>query len=258
MPSRRFNSIAIVSNGTPEADEAAMRLRALHGDVPPETADVIVALGGDGLMLETLHKVMPRGIPVYGMNFGTIGFLMNAFDARDVVDKLEAARETMIFPLLMRVTDVAGKQVSAYAFNEVSLFRTTYQAAKVRVSVDGELRLSELICDGVLVATPAGSTAYNLSAHGPILPINSPLLVMTPISPFRPRRWRGAVLSNRARVIFTCLETRKRPVSAVADNIEYVDAQEVEIVEDRTRGVTLLFDPGHGLEERVLNEQFQF
>ena len=255
---RRFNAISIITNGTAEADVAAAQLRAKHGDVPFDKADAIVALGGDGLMLETLHKVMPRGIPVYGMNFGTIGFLMNGFDKGDLVDKLESARETVIYPLLMKVTDFSGKVLSAYAFNEVSLFRTTYQTAKVRVSVDGEVRLNELICDGVLVATPAGSTAYNLSAHGPIVPINAPLLVMTPISPFRPRRWRGAVLPNRARVVFTCLETRKRPVSAVADNIEYVDAQEVEIVEDRSRGVTLLFDPGHGLEERVLNEQFQY
>ena len=258
MLPRRFNAISIITNGTAEADAAAAQLRDKHGNVPFDKADAIVALGGDGLMLETLHKVMPRGIPVYGMNFGTIGFLMNGFDKGDLFDKLESARETVIYPLLMKVTDFNGKVLSAYAFNEVSLFRTTYQTAKVRVSVDGEVRLNELICDGVLVATPAGSTAYNLSAHGPIVPINAPLLVMTPISPFRPRRWRGAVLSNRAKVVLTCLETRKRPVSAVADNIEYVDAQEVEIVEDRSRGVTLLFDPGHGLEERVLNEQFQY
>jgi NAD+ kinase len=256
--SPRFSSIAITSSGTSEADAAAKRLRSLHGNAPIDEADVIVALGGDGLMLESLHKVMPRGIPVYGMNCGSIGFLMNEYDERDLTEKLNAAVETRIYPLIMRVTDIHGNVLSAYAFNEVSLFRTTYQTAKVRVTVDNEVRLKELICDGVLVATPAGSTAYNLSAHGPILPINSPLLVMTPISPFRPRRWRGAVLPNRAKVVFTCLETHKRPVSAVADNIEYVDACEVEIVEDRTRWVTLLFDPGHGLEERVLNEQFLY
>lgn len=258
MVQRRFGSIAVISSGTAEADAAAETLRARLGTVSFEEADVIVALGGDGLMLETLHKVMSRGTPVYGMNYGSIGFLMNEFDERDLNEKLEVAVETKIYPLIMRVTDIHGNVLSAYAFNEVSLFRTTYQTAKVRVAIDGEVRLSELICDGVLVSTPAGSTAYNLSAHGPILPINSPLLVMTPISPFRPRRWRGAVLPNRARVVFTCLETHKRPVSAVADNIEYVDACEVEIVEDRTRWVTLLFDPGHGLEERVLNEQFQY
>ena len=183
---------------------------------------------------------------------------MNGFDKGDLVDKLESARETVIYPLLMKVTDYNGKVLSAYAFNEVSLFRTTYQTAKVRVSVDGEVRLNELICDGVLVATPAGSTAYNLSAHGPIVPINAPpsghdadLALPAP-----PLARRGAV--EPGQVVLTCLETRKRPVSAVADNIEYVDAQEVEIVEDRSRGVTLLFDPGHGLEERVLNEQFQY
>ena len=236
----------------------AATLRQRFGDVPFDLAEVIIALGGDGLMLETLHKVMPRGTPVYGMNFGSIGFLMNEDDSRDVVERLEAAVETRIYPLLMRVTDIHGAVLTAYAFNEVSLFRTTYQTAKIRVEVDNQVRLEELFCDGVLVSTPAGSTAYNLSAHGPILPINSPLLAMTPISPFRPRRWRGAVLPNRAKVAFTALETQKRPVSAVADNIEYVNAVRVEVEQDRTRWVTLLFDPGHGLEERVLKEQFQY
>ncbi len=258
MTAPRFKSIAVISNGTPDADEAADRFRAIYGNIPPDSADVIVALGGDGLMLETLHKVMPRGVPVYGMNFGSIGFLMNESDDTDLMQKLDRAVETKIYPLIMRVTDIQGNVLTANAFNEVSLFRTTYQTAKIRVTIDNKVRLSELYCDGVLVSTPAGSTAYNLSAHGPILPINSPLLVMTPISPFRPRRWRGAVLPNRAKVVFTCLETQKRPVSAVADNIEYVDAQKVEIEEDPSHWVTLLFDPGHGLEERVLNEQFQY
>ena len=258
MSARRFQSIAIISNGSPEADRAAAELRVIHGDTPPEAADVIVALGGDGLMLETMHKIMPRGIPVYGINYGSIGFMLNANDGRDLHDRLNAAVETKIHPLEMRAIDVHGRVLTANAFNEVSLFRTSYQTAKIRVTIDGKVRLNELYCDGVLVATPAGSTAYNLSAHGPILPINSPLLVMTPISPFRPRRWRGAVLPNRAKVTFTCLETQKRPVSAVADNIEYVDAREVEIEQDHAHWVTLLFDPGHGLEERVLNEQFQY
>ncbi len=258
MTQRQLKSIAIISSGTAEADEAAEQLRPRYANASIEEADVVVALGGDGLMLETLHQVMPRRTPVYGINYGSIGFLMNEPDDRDLIEKLNAAIETKIYPLLMRVTDIHGAVLSAHAFNEVSLFRTTYQTAKIRVEVDGRVRLEELFCDGVLVSTPAGSTAYNLSAHGPILPINSPLLAMTPISPFRPRRWRGAVLPNHAKVVFTVLETAKRPVSAVADKFEYIDAEKVEVQEDRSHWVTLMFDPGLGLEERVLKEQFQY
>lgn len=258
MPSNPFKAIAFISSGVPEADTAAARMRTRYGECSLADADVVVALGGDGLMLETLHKVMERGIPVYGMNFGSIGFLMNEFNEDGLLKRLAAANATAIYPLVMRVTDAEGGAHSAYAFNEVSLFRTTYQAAKIRISVDGNVRLAELICDGVLLTTPAGSTAYNLSAHGPILPINSPLLAITPISPFRPRRWRGAILPNVAKVTFTTLEPVKRPVSAVADNVEFVHIAEVEIEQDRSHAVTLLFDPGHSLEERVLNEQFQY
>lgn len=250
--------IAFVSSGTPEADAAAESLRTRYGHVPMETADVVVALGGDGLMLQTLHEVMDRGTPVYGMNFGSVGFLMNPFSAERLVERVNAANATDIYPLAMSVRNAAGEAHEALALNEVSLFRATYQAVKVEILVDGHPRLDELICDGVLLATPAGSTAYNLSAHGPILPIDSSLLALTPISPFRPRRWRGAILNNRAEVTFRTREAEKRPVSAVADNVEFQNVLEVKVRENRDKKVTLLFDPGTGLEERVLSEQFRY
>ena len=209
-------------------------------------------------MLQTLHKVMPLGIPVYGMNFGSVGFLMNDFDGDNLIARLDAAVPTRIYPLEMDVTDAEGRRHKALALNEVSLFRATYQAVKIEILVDGHQRLEELICDGVLLATPAGSTAYNLSAHGPIIPITAPLLALTPISPFRPRLWRGAILSNRAVVTFRTREADKRPVSAVADNVEFTHVVEVVAREDRSRSVTLLFDPGSSLEERVLIEQFRY
>lgn len=252
------SKIAFVSSETPEAEAAAAELRETYGGTALEDAEVIVALGGDGLMLQTLHRVIGRNVPVYGMNFGTVGFLMNNFARADLLDRLEAAHPTQIFPLSMEVIDVAGHRQSALALNEVSLFRSTYQAAKVQILVDGETRLDELVCDGVLLSTPAGSTAYNLSAHGPILPIDSPLLALTPISPFRPRRWRGAILNNRAVVTFRTREPGKRPVSAVADNVEFQNVIDVTVREDRSLGVTLLFDPGTSLEERVLIEQFRY
>ena len=252
--------IAFVSSGTPEADVAAESLRTRYGHVAMETADVVVGLGGDGLMLQTLHQVMAleRGIPVYGMNFGSVGFLMNPFSADNLVERVAAANATDIYPLIMSVRNAAGETHEALALNEVSLFRATYQAVKVEILVDGHPRLDELICDGVLLSTPAGSTAYNLSAHGPILPIDSSLLALTPISPFRPRRWRGAILNNRAEVTFRTREAEKRPVSAVADNIEFKNVLEVKVRENRDKKVTLLFDPGTGLEERVLSEQFRY
>lgn len=250
--------ISFVSNETASAEAAASRLRAQYGDTPLESADIVVALGGDGLMLQTLHRVMKIGTPVYGMNFGSVGFMMNDFSEDALSARLRAAQRTSIYPLSMDAIDASGRRQTALALNEVSLFRSTHQAAKVQISVDGEVRLEELICDGVLLATPAGSTAYNLSAHGPILPIEAQLLALTPISPFRPRRWRGAILSNRAVVKFTMREAEKRPVSAVADNVEIQNVREVTVREDRTHGVTLLFDPGTSLEERVLSEQFRF
>ncbi|MBD8064394.1 NAD kinase [Devosia sp. PTR5] len=250
--------VHFVTNQTAGAEAAARRLHERYGQARIEDADVVVALGGDGLMLQTLHAVMELGIPVYGMNFGSVGFMMNGFAEDDLLQKLEAAQRTRIFPLSMSVRDASGATRTALAINEVSLFRSTHQAAKIRISVDGEVRLDELICDGILLSTPAGSTAYNLSAHGPILPIEAPLLALTPISPFRPRRWRGAILSNRAVVTFAMQEPDKRPVSAVADNVEYQNVQEVTVREDRSHGVTLMFDPGTSLEERVLSEQFKF
>lgn len=250
--------ICVVTNDTPEADAAAQRLRQRYGDHPLHAADVVVALGGDGLMLQTLHRVMPLGKPVYGMNFGSVGFLMNPFLEDELAERLAAAQRTVIHPLSMSAIDVSGNTQTALAFNEVSLFRSTYQAAKIEIMVDGATRLEELICDGVLLSTPAGSTAYNLSAHGPILPIEAPLLALTPISPFRPRRWRGAILSNRSLVRFTTHEPAKRPVSAVADSVEFQNVEQVSIRQDPARGVTLLFDPGTSLEERVLSEQFRY
>lgn len=258
MPSQSAFRLCFVTNGTPDADAAAARLRSRYGDHPIETVDMVVALGGDGLMLQTLHRVMRAGTPVYGMNFGSVGFMMNAFSEDDLPARLASAQPTRIFPLSMDVLDMSGRRQVALALNEVSLFRSTYQAAKIRIVVDEATRLDELICDGVLLSTPAGSTAYNLSAHGPILPIEAPLLALTPISPFRPRRWRGAILSNRAVVRFITLEAAKRPVSAVADNIEFQNVLEVTVMEDRSHVVTLLFDPGTSLEERVLSEQFSF
>jgi len=247
-----------VSSGTVDADAAAAALRARYGHVEIAAASVVVALGGDGLMLQTLHKVLQLGVPVYGMNFGSVGFLMNDFSADDLLARLEAAKPTHIYPLSMDVLDARGKRHTALALNEVSLFRATYQAVKVEVLVDGHTRLEELICDGILLATPAGSSAYNLSAHGPIIPITAPLLALTPISPFRPRLWRGAILSNRATVTFRTIEADKRPVSAVADNVEFKNVVEVVVRERRDQAVTLLFDPGSSLEERVLIEQFRY
>ena len=250
--------ISFVSSGTAEAESAAVYLRQRYGEVGFDDADLVVALGGDGLMLQTLHQVMGSDRPVYGMNFGTVGFLMNEFSIGDLPARLAAAKPTHIYPLTMDVVDADGAHHQALALNEVSLFRATYQAVKVEILVDGQPRLDELICDGVLLSTPAGSTAYNLSAHGPILPIDSPLLALTPISPFRPRRWRGAILNNRAVVTFRMRESVKRPTNAVADNVEFRNVVEVTVREKRDSRVTLLFDPGTGLDERVLSEQFRY
>jgi NAD+ kinase len=250
--------IHFVSSGTAEADAAHARLLAQYGDAGEAEAEVVVALGGDGLMLQTLHRMMERRVPVFGMNCGSVGFLMNDYADEGLRERLNAANSTAITPLIMEVTDIHGQRHQALALNEVSLFRTTYQAVKVQILVDGRVQMDELICDGILLSTPAGSTAYNLSAHGPILPIDSPLLALTPISPFRPRRWRGAILSNDAEVMFRTRENEKRPVAAVADNVEFRDVIEVVVREDPSRQVKLLFDPGTGLEERVLSEQFRY
>jgi len=258
VPDFSPDRLSFVSSGTPDAERARARLTARYGDVGLTEAQVIVALGGDGLMLQALREVMEKHIPVFGMNCGSVGFLMNDYSDDGLVERLAAAKPTRITPLAMHVVDTAGKHHDALALNEVSLFRTTYQAVKVEIVVDGKTQMDELICDGILISTPAGSTAYNLSAHGPILPIDAPLLALTPISPFRPRRWRGAILSNNAVVTFRARETEKRPVSAVADNVEFKNIAEVVVRETRAHQVTLLFDPGTGLEERVLSEQFRY
>jgi NAD+ kinase len=238
-----------------DAAEALAAMRARYPDAGPEAAGVIVALGGDGFMLQTLHNFLGTGKPNYGMNLGSVGFLMNEYREDDLQARLAAAERAVIHPLRMKAHGRAG-QTDTLAFNEVSLLRETRQAAKIRITVDDRIRISELICDGVLVSTPAGSTAYNLSAHGPILPIEAALLALTPISAFRPRRWRGALLPHRARVRFEILENAKRPVSAVADDFEVRDVSAVDVAEDRSIAMTMLYDAGHSLDERILSEQF--
>jgi NAD+ kinase len=248
--------IAIVASQSPEAAAAAAQLAERYGDVPLNDADVVVALGGDGLMLQTMHQLMGSGKPIYGMNRGSVGFLMNDFRPRGLTTRLAAAERSTVNPLLMIAVDVKGKTHRAKAINEVHLLRQSYQAAKLTISIDGQPRLDELIADGVLVATPAGSTAYNLSANGPILPLNAPLLALTPISPFRPRRWNGALLPDQARVTVEVKEPEKRPVAAVADHTEIRKVARVDISLDRSTDVIILHDPGHSLDERILREQF--
>ncbi len=253
---QRNDAICFLSSGAPEADDALAKLVARYGDCSPEEADVIVALGGDGLMLQTLHRTMHAPKPIYGMNRGSVGFLMNEYADRGLRKRLAEARPSIIHPLLMCATTVAGVATTSRAINEVSLLRQTYQAAKLAISVDGAARMPELIADGILVSTPAGSTAYNLSANGPILPLDAPLMALTPISAFRPRRWRGALLSDRARVAIEALEADKRPVAAVADHFEIRDVVRVEVETDHATSLILLHDPGHSLDERILREQF--
>jgi len=257
-PKRTFEKIAFTASEVPEAIEARNRLVARYGLTDVSEADAIVALGGDGHMLQTLHRFMNDGIPIYGMNRGSVGFLMNDYSENDLRERLSAAEISRIHPLAMLAYDRAGKAHKGLAINEVSLFRERHQAAKLRVSVDETVRMDELVCDGVLIATPAGSTAYNLSAHGPILPINAPLLALTPISPFRPRRWRGALLPNKAHISIQVLEPEKRPVSAVADHDEIRGVTRVEVEKARNVELFMMFDPDHSLDERVLAEQFRY
>lgn len=249
-------SLAIVTSETDDAMAAGDILRASHKTVAPQDADVIVALGGDGLMLRTLHQFMGTGKPIYGMNRGSVGFLMNEFNADGLVERISAAERSVVHPLTMKVVDRDGRTHTARAINEVSLFRQSYQAAKLRLTIDGKPRLEELVADGVLVATPAGSTAYNLSANGPILPLNAPMLALTPISPFRPRRWRGAILPESAKTVIDVLEADKRPVNAVADHFEFRSVISVTVSSDRSVDLVMLHDPGHSLDERILREQF--
>ena len=250
-------TIAFVAAETEEAEAARERLEARYGAAARDQADVIVALGGDGLMLETLHASIERGVPIYGMNRGTIGFLMNEYRESDLPTRLARAERVTLHPLRMTAEATDGRRTEALAINEVSLLRQSRQAAQLRIAVDGTERMPELICDGVLLATPAGSTAYNLSAHGPILPVGAQLLALTPISCFRPRRWRGALLPSKARVTFEVLQANKRPVSATADYTEIRDVRRVDVVEDRSVSLHVLFDPEHNLEQRILREQFQ-
>lgn len=248
--------ISFVASEAESARQALVTLRHRYGEATPGRADVIVALGGDGFLLQTLHRFMEAGTPVYGMNRGSVGFLLNDFAVDGLEERLVAAARAEITPLRMRALKVDGETEEALAINEVSLLRETRQAAKLRILVDDRERMPELICDGALVSTPAGSTAYNLSAHGPILPLTADLLALTPISAFRPRRWRGALLPKTAKVTFDVLEARKRPVSAVADHLEVRDVLRVDVEATFDHAMTLLFDPGRSLEERLINEQF--
>ncbi|PIV33590.1 MAG: NAD kinase [Lysobacterales bacterium CG02_land_8_20_14_3_00_62_12] len=248
--------LAFVASRVEEAQAACRALQSEHGECAPAAADVIVALGGDGFMLQTLHKFRDTGKPVFGMKLGSIGFLMNVWRPEALQERIERAEKSLLRPLEMSVLAESGASVEAIAFNEVSLLRQTKQAAHIRIILNGAEKLAELICDGMLVSTPAGSTAYNLSAFGPILPLDCRLLAMTPISPFRPRRWRGAILPSNIEMRMEILDHYKRPVSATADANEVRDIIEVTVRESTTRTVTLLFDPEHKLEDRILNEQF--
>jgi NAD+ kinase len=243
--------IAFVASRSPEAMEGLKRLEAHYGKANPNDADVIVALGGDGFMLSALHRFMNSGTPVYGMNKGTIGFLMNEYSEENLPARLKAAVENDIQPLVMIATDCKGKVHQHKAINEVSLLRQSYQAASLRISIDGKVRLETLVGDGVLVATPAGSTAYNLSAHGPILPLDAPLLALTPISPFRPRRWRGALIPANSEIEITVNEADKRPVNAVADHFEVKSVRQVTVRADAKSKGIILFDPDHSWDEQI-------
>lgn len=241
---------------TEDAKAAFDEAVTAYGQTPVDDAEVIVALGGDGMMLQTINQFLNSKKPIYGMNRGSIGFLMNEFYLDNLPERIAKTNSSQIHPLVMTAVDQDGNRHTAYALNEVSLFRQSYQAAKLEVSIDGKVRLKELICDGILLATPQGSTAYNYSAHGPIIPLRAPLLALTPLSPFRPRRWNGALIPNQSEVRIRVIEREKRPVNAVADHTEIKSVQEVFIAEDLTRTGIILFDPSHSWEERILDEQF--
>jgi len=249
--------LAFVAAATPAARTARAALAKRYGSVPPAQADVIVALGGDGLMLQVQHRNISRKTPIFGMNLGTVGFLLNQYRPNGLATRLKAARRVSLTPLRMVATNTRGQRREVVAINEVSLFRSSRQTARIGIAVDRKQRLPELYCDGVMVATPAGSTAYNLSVHGPIIPLGAGLLALTPISAFRPRRWRGALLARQAKVEFTILDPRKRPVAAAADAVEVPNVEKVVVTEATDIELTLLFDPEHDLEERILKEQFE-
>lgn len=248
--------IAILASAHPGSQDAARKLRARYGEVPPDEAEVLLVLGGDGFMLHTLHEHVDRRLPVFGMRLGEVGFLMNRYQEEGLPERIGAAREVVLNPLEMRAVDRHGREQRAVAINEVALLRQTNQAAHVRILVNGRERLERLVADGVLLATAAGSTAYNFSAHGPILPLGTEAVVLTPISPFRPRRWQGAILPASAEVRFEVLQDRHRPVSATADYDEVRDVVSVEVRQKTDVVHRLLFDPEHSLEERILSEQF--
>lgn len=248
--------LAFLSSSVPEAVQAKKRFEELYPPVSPRGADILVVLGGDGVMLETMHQYLDASVPIYGIHYGSVGFLMNTCAPEELMDHLDRAKPTTFYPLEMTAKTAEGEEVKKLAFNEVSLFRQTYQMAKIQIQVDDVVRLSELFCDGVLIATPAGSTAYNLSAHGPILPLDAGLLALTPLNAFRPRRWQGALLPEQVMVTFTILESEKRPVSAVADFQEVRGIKSVTVRQVKKNAVTLLFDEGHNLNDRILREQF--
>ena len=250
--------IAFVASNAVDAQTALERLTKRYGNCDPSRASHIVALGGDGFMLATQHAYMNSGIPIYGMNKGTVGFLMNEYGEDNLEARLETATRSHIRPLEMEAEDIHGDIHRAQAINEVSMLRQSYQAASLSISIDGKMRLNPLICDGVLVATPAGSTAYNLSAHGPILPLEAPLLALTPVSPFRPRRWRGALIPNTSEVVIDVLDVDKRPVNAVADHTEIKSVRRVKVHQDAKSKGIILFDRDHSWDERILAEQFQY
>jgi NAD+ kinase len=254
---RSFQTLSFLASPTTEALAAREELIRLYGDVPADEADVIVALGGDGFMLQTLHHTMNSGKLVYGMNRGSVGFLMNDYRTEQLQERICVAVEIAFRPLKMTTANADGTNSTALAINEVYLFRQSYQAANLRVMIDGRVRLEELICDGLMVATPAGSTAYNLSAHGPILPLEAPLLAMTPVSAFRPRRWRGALLPNKVTVDIDILEPEKRPVNAVADNTEVKSVLHIRIAQSEHMTARILSDPDRSWSDRILAEQFK-
>jgi len=256
-----LEKVALLASPTERAQEAAAALAGCHQWVPMDQANAAVVLGGDGFMLEAMHRMIDSGriVPVYGLNLGTVGFLMNRYQKNcRVIERMAKARPIAVSPLRMEAVTQTGEIESFYAVNEVSLLRETRQTAKIEISVNERVRIAELAGDGVLLATPVGSTAYNYSASGPILPLDSQMLALTPISPFRPRRWKGAILPDRSRVTFRVLEPAKRPVAAVADQKELRDVAEVRLEIDRSREITLLFDPGHALDERIVAKQFAY
>ena len=253
-----FNKPVFLASSNDEAIEQKKNLEELYGKNTLDNGDVIVVLGGDGFMLEAIKSHMSQNLPLFGLNYGSIGFLMNASNEDDLIKRINLSQSIQISPLSMKVQSVDGGNHEAIAINEVSLLRETHQASKIKISIDNKVRLEELICDGVLISTPSGSTAYNLSAHGPILPINADVLALTPISAFRPRRWKGAILNNKSEVKFEVIDSKKRPVSAVADSTEFRDIKSVIIKQDDKNPIQLLFDEQHSFEERILNEQFKF